>query len=98
MDVSVLPAGAQAQMATLSIDSGVISSLTGAPAPSGTGGGLFATPAVTVDISEEARAAALAADENSPGPGWELGYDPTAQTGYDTGEDASSDELLPADG
>jgi hypothetical protein len=74
MDVSVLPAGAQAQMAALSIDSSVITSLTGTPAPSS--GGLFATPAVSVDISEEARAAALAAND---------------QTGYDAGDAGDAD-------
>jgi hypothetical protein len=81
MDVSVLPASAQAQMAALSIDSGIISSLTGTPAQTTAPAGLFSTPPVTVAISEEARAAA---SETAPGPGWEAGYD-QAETGWETG-------------
>ena len=84
MDVSLLPASAQAEMAALSIDSGIISSLTGTPSQTTAPASLFATPPVTVDISEEARAAA---SEAAPGPGWEAGYD-QGETGFETGEQA----------
>ncbi len=90
MDFTILPAGAQAELAQLSIDQGVISSLP-QPASGSPAAVSFSPAAFRLDLSAQAQSLLSggepveANEDSAPGPGWEEGYDPSANTGYDTG-------------
>ena len=93
MDFTILPASAQAQLAQMSIDQGVVSSLP-QPASGSPAAVAFSPAAARLDLSAQAQALLAggepveAGDDSAPGPGWETGYNPSGDstnTGFDSG-------------
>lgn len=93
MDFTILPAGAQAQLASLSIEQGVVNTLP--QAASGSPGAVAFSPvAARLDLSAQAQALLAGGEpieegsDSAPGPGWETGYNPSGDstnTGFDSG-------------
>ena len=86
MDFTLLPTSVQPQLAQMSINEGIVATLP-KPASAASATPTFG-PAVKLDLSAEAQAILAGGGPNSPdpsqdsapGPGWEVSYDPGAQT------------------